>query len=46
LTKILGKCEEYFTPLPDKEMEMLHRLQGKKVTNVEIIEESLRKRLR
>lgn len=28
LTKMLGKCEEYFTPLSEKDVQMLKRLQN------------------
>ena len=30
LTKILGKCGEYFTPLPEKDVEMLGRMVADK----------------
>lgn len=30
LTKILGKCGEYFAPLPKKDVEMIQRMEGEK----------------
>ena len=34
LTKILGKCEEYFTPLPGRDVKMLQRIQAQKTVEI------------
>ena len=34
MTKILGKCEEYFTPLPGRDVKMLQRIQAQKTVEI------------
>ncbi len=36
LTKILGRCEEYFTPLSEKDVRMLEKFQNKTVDSGEL----------